>query len=91
MPTRTASPISTKALVAQLRAFLAELGSDFCFIGSEFPVPVGNRDFALDLLFFHRGLNCLVAIELKVDRFEPELLSNRHMGRWKGLKNRPTT
>jgi len=77
--------------VAQLRAFLAELGSDFCFIGSEFPVQVGSREFALDLLFFHRGLNCLVAIELKVDRFEPELLSNRHMGRWKGLKNRPTT
>jgi hypothetical protein len=35
---------------------------------------VGGRDFALDLLFFHRGLNCLVAIELKVDRFEPEHL-----------------
>jgi hypothetical protein len=35
---------------------------------------VGNRDFALDLLFFHRGLNCLVAIELKVSEFEPEFL-----------------
>lgn len=35
---------------------------------------MGGRDFALDLLFFHRGLNCLVAIELKVDRFEPEHL-----------------
>ncbi len=34
----------------------------------------GGRDFALDLLFFHRGLNCLVAIELKVGRFEPEYL-----------------
>jgi hypothetical protein len=38
------------------------------------PVQVGQRDFALDLLFFHRGLNCLVAIELKVGRFEPEYL-----------------
>jgi len=37
-------------------------------------VQVGRRDFALDLLFFHRGLNCLVAIELKVGRFEPEYL-----------------
>ena len=37
-------------------------------------VQVGGRDFALDLLFFHRGLNCLVAIELKVGRFEPEYL-----------------
>jgi hypothetical protein len=37
-------------------------------------LQVGNQDFALDLLFFHRGLNCLVAIELKVGRFEPEYL-----------------
>ncbi len=61
-------------LLVQLRTFLIELGRDFCFVGSEFPVQVGGRDFALDLLFFHRGLNCLVAIELKVDRFEPEHL-----------------
>ena len=61
-------------LLGQLRAFLIELGRDFCFVGSEFPVQVGGRDFALDLLFFHRGLNCLVAIELKVGRFEPEHL-----------------
>jgi predicted nuclease of restriction endonuclease-like (RecB) superfamily len=61
-------------LVLQLRDFLIELGRDFCFVGSEYPVQVGNRDFALDLLFFHRGLNCLVAIELKVGRFEPEHL-----------------
>ena len=61
-------------LLGQLRTFLVELGRDFCFVGSEFPVQVGGRDFALDLLFFHRGLNCLVAVELKVDRFEPEHL-----------------
>jgi len=61
-------------LLGQLRTFLIELGREFCFVGSEFPVQVGGRDFALDLLFFHRGLNCLVAIELKVDRFEPEHL-----------------
>ena len=39
-----------RALLGQLRAFLIELGRDFCFIGSEFPVQVGGRDFALDLL-----------------------------------------
>lgn len=61
-------------LLAKLKAFLIELGRDFCFVGFEFPVQVGQRDFALDLLFFHRGLNCLVAIELKVGRFEPEYL-----------------
>ena len=63
-----------QSLLFQLRDFLIELGRDFCFIGTEFPLQVGGRDFALDLLFFHRGLNCLVAIELKVGRFEPEYL-----------------
>ena len=63
-----------RGLLEQLRVFLIELGRDFCFVGSEYPVQVGGRDFALDLLFFHRGLNCLVAIELKVGEFEPEYL-----------------
>lgn len=63
-----------RGLLLRLRDFLGELGRDFCFIGTEFPIQVGGRDFALDLLFFHRGLNCLVAIELKVGRFEPEYL-----------------
>ncbi|ESQ73507.1 YhcG family protein [Asticcacaulis sp. AC402] len=61
-------------LLARLKAFLIELGGDFCFVGSEYPLQVGGRDFALDLLFFHRGLNALVAIELKIGRFEPEHL-----------------
>lgn len=63
-----------RGLVNRLKDFLIELGRDFCFVGSEYPVQVGKRDFALDLLFFHRGLNCLCAIELKVGRFEPEHL-----------------
>lgn len=63
-----------QGLVNRLKEFLIELGRDFCFVGSEYPLQVGTRDFALDLLFFHRGLNCLIAIELKVDRFEPEHL-----------------
>ena len=63
-----------QGLLAQLKHFLLELGRDFCFVGSEYPLQVGGRDFALDLLFFHRGLNALVAIELKVGRFEPEYL-----------------
>jgi hypothetical protein len=61
-------------LLEKLKDFLIELGRDFCFVGSQYPLQVGDRDFALDLLFFHRGLNCLVAIELKVGRFEPEYL-----------------
>ena len=63
-----------RGLLARLKEFLIELGRGFCFVGSEYPVQVGGRDFALDLLFFHRGLNCLVAIELKVGRFKPEYL-----------------
>jgi len=63
-----------RGLLLRLKEFLIELGRDFCFVGSQYPVQVGGRDFALDLLFFHRGLNSLVAIELKVGRFEPEYL-----------------
>jgi len=55
-----------RALLLKLRDFLIELGRDFCFVGSEYPLQVGGREFALDLLFFHRGLNSLVALELKV-------------------------
>ncbi len=62
------------ALLQNLGRFITELGRDFCFVGSEYPVQVGNRDFAIDLVFFHRGLACLVAIELKVGEFEPEHL-----------------
>lgn len=72
-PTHAESDLH-RGLLLRLRDFLIELGRDFCSVGSEFPLQVGGRDFALDLLFFHRGLNCLVAIELKIGRFEPEYL-----------------
>ena len=65
-----------KSLLQHLKAFLLELGRDFCFIGSEYPIQVGKRDFAIDLLFFHRELQALVAFELKIGEFEPE-----HMGK----------
>ena len=58
------------ALLNKLKQFLLELGRDFCFIGSEYPLQVGKQDFALDLLFFHRALNALVAIELKIHPFQ---------------------
>ena len=61
-----------EGLVRQLKEFIVEMGRDFCFVGSEYPLQVGGQDFALDLLFFHRALNCLVAIELKSRRFKPE-------------------
>ena len=63
-----------RALVEQLKRLLIELGRDFCFVGSQYPLQVGGRDFVLDLLFFNRALNCLVAIELKIEEFQPEHL-----------------
>jgi predicted nuclease of restriction endonuclease-like (RecB) superfamily len=63
-----------RALVEQLKKFLIELGRDFCFVDSQYPIQVGGRDFALDLLFFNRALNALIAFELKVVEFEPEHL-----------------
>lgn len=63
-----------KGLVEHLKNFLIELGRDFSFVGSEYPIQVGKKDFFIDLLFFNRALNCLVAIELKIDDFKPEYL-----------------
>ncbi len=63
-----------RALVEKLKQFLIELGRDFCFIGSQYLVQVGGRDFVIDLLFFNRALNCLVAFELKIEEFQPEHL-----------------
>ena len=63
-----------KGLVRQMKDFILELGRDFIFIGEEFRIQVGNGDFYVDLLFYHRGLQCLVAIELKADKFKPEHL-----------------
>jgi len=63
-------------LLLNLRKFLMELGDGFAFVGEKVRVQVGNQDFELDLLFYHRDLQCLVAFELKTGRFEPE-----HMGK----------
>ena len=63
-----------KALIAQMKDFLLELGRDFIFIGEEYRIQVGNSDFEIDLLFFHRSLQCLVAFELKAEKFKPEHL-----------------
>lgn len=61
-------------LVKQMKNFILELGKDFLFIGEEFKLQVGNSDFFIDLLFYHRGLQCLVVFELKADKFKPDHL-----------------
>ena len=63
-----------RGLVKQMKDFILEIGKDFLFIGEEYRIQVGNTDFYIDLLFYHRGLQCLVAFELKADKFKPEHL-----------------
>lgn len=62
------------SLLLNLKDFILEIGKDFCFMGQEYRVQVGNKDFSIDLLFYHRELQCLVAFELKIDEFEPSYL-----------------
>jgi len=50
------------------------LGKGFSFVGEEYRVEVGNHDYYIDLLFFHRDLRCLVAVDLKIEEFQPEFI-----------------
>jgi len=63
-----------KRIIANLKKFLLEMGGDFSFIAEEYRVQVGGNDYFIDLLFYHRSLSCLVAVELKVTDFKPEYL-----------------
>ncbi|WP_294965794.1 PDDEXK nuclease domain-containing protein [uncultured Flavobacterium sp.] len=63
-----------KGLIKQMKDFILELGKDFLYVGEEYKVQVGSSDFYIDLLFYHRVLHCLVAFELKADKFKPEHL-----------------
>jgi len=63
-----------KAILNNMKKFLLEFGRDFLFIDEEYHVQVGNNDYYVDLLFYHRELQCLVAIDLKIDDFKPEYM-----------------
>ena len=60
-----------KGIVANMKDFILSIGKDFLFVGEEFPVKVGGSEFNIDLLFYHRALQCLVAFELKARSFRP--------------------
>jgi len=62
------------ALASSLKDFILELGKNFSFIGQEYRLQVGNQDFYIDLLFFHRELQSLVVFELKTEKFKPEFM-----------------
>lgn len=64
-----------KGLIQNMKEFILEVGKDFTFIDEEYRIQVGGEDFRIDLLFFHRGLQCLVAFELKIGKFKPEYIS----------------
>ncbi|MGI9282920.1 MAG: PDDEXK nuclease domain-containing protein [Endozoicomonas sp.] len=61
-----------QGLVEHITQFLLELGSGFAYMGKQFHIQVGQRDFYIDLLFYHTHLHCHVVIELKTMDFEPE-------------------
>lgn len=61
-----------QSILKNIRSFLIEMGGDYAFIGNQFRISIGAKDYAIDLLLFHRRLRSLVAIELKVKDFEPE-------------------
>ncbi len=62
-----------QAILSNIRNFLIELGGDFSFIGNQFPIKQNDKTYEIDLLLFHRELQCLVAIDLKIDEFKPEM------------------
>lgn len=59
-------------LIKNIRKFLIEMGHHFTFVGSQFLVNVNDKEYKIDLLLYHRSLQCLVAIDLKINDFEPE-------------------
>lgn len=61
-----------QSLIKHITQFLLELGSGFAYMGQQVPITVGERDFYLDLLFYHTRLHCHLVVELKVTDFEPE-------------------
>ncbi|MBI1223835.1 MAG: DUF1016 family protein [Bacteroidetes bacterium] len=61
-----------QAILQNIRQFLVEMGGDFCFIANQFPLELSSKDYRVDLLLYHRELQSLVAIDLKIGEFEPE-------------------
>ena len=66
-------------LVDHIQRFLLELGQGFAFVGRQVPITVGEREFRMDLVFYHLRLRCYVILELKAGRFEPEYVGKLNM------------
>ena len=61
-----------RALLSKVDTFLRQMGGMFAFVGSQYRLEVGDQEFFIDLLLYHRSLKCLIAVDLKVGRFQPE-------------------
>lgn len=68
-----------KRLVEKIKHFLLELGHGFTYIGNQHTLSYNNKDYKVDMLFFHRGLRSLVAIDLKISEFRPEYISKMNL------------
>lgn len=64
-----------KAIISNMKKFILEIGKDFTYVDEEHRIQVGDEDFYIDLLFYNRALKCLVAFELKTEKFKPEYIS----------------
>ena len=63
-----------RAIIARVEDFLRTLGGMFAFVGSQFRLEVDGDEYFIDLLLFHRRLRCLVAVDLKIGKFQPEFV-----------------
>jgi predicted nuclease of restriction endonuclease-like (RecB) superfamily len=66
-------------LIAKIRGFILELGKGFSFIGNQYRLEYNNKEYFVDMLFFHRGLQSLVAIELKIGSFKAEYVGKMNL------------
>ena len=79
LPTKHNEHQLHKGLLEHMKEFILELGKDFLFVDSEYGIQVGGSTKRIDLLFYHRALQCLVAIELKAVDFRPEFVGKMDM------------
>lgn len=71
LPKRYKETRLRKGIVEHMKDFILEMGKDFLFIDEEHPIKVGGKTYKIDLLFYHRQLQCMVAFELKTTEFHP--------------------
>ena len=79
LPANFIEPQLHKGILDNMKDFILELGKDYVFIGSEYPVKVGGSTKRIDLLFYNRALHCLAAVELKAMDFQAEFVSKMDM------------